>query len=60
MGHHINKYGQFQSDKYPNLDADKIVLSFKDPIAEPALLLYANLTQDEDLAEDIRERLRTI
>lgn len=60
MGHHINKRGQFKSDKYPKLPPDKIILSFKDAAAREALRLYAKLTDDKDLAWDIFTRLRTI
>ena len=62
MGHHINEEGRFQSDKYPDLDPDKIVLSFKDPNAHGALrnLAYHYDKTDPELADDIRLRLRTI
>ena len=60
MGHHINKKGQFQSDKYPELAPDKIVLSFKDPVARKALILYASYCFDNNLAIDILTRLRSI
>lgn len=60
MGHHINNEGQFQSDKYPDLPPDKIILSFKDPHAKEALRRYAELTDDKVLAEDILIRLKTI
>ncbi len=62
MGHHINDKGQFQSDKYPELAPDKIVLSFKDPRARPALTVLAlgYGHKDTELSDDIRERLRTI
>jgi len=62
MGHHINKEGEFQSDKYPDLKPDKIVLSFKDRAARIALYKYAIIIVDKDreLAGDIMERLGTI
>ena len=60
MGHHINEAGQFQSDKYPDLAPDKIVLSFKDPIARSALRKYATMTLDFELGHDIIERLDAI
>jgi len=60
MGHHIDKQGRFQSDKYPDLPPDKIILSFKDKFARQALHLYAMGTKDEELAKDIKTRLRTI
>ena len=69
MRHHINKKGQFQSDKFPELAPDKMVLSFKDILARHALKEYAELIlgndkmglpADKELAEDILERLKTI
>jgi hypothetical protein len=60
MGHHINRKGQFQSDKYPDLSPDKIILSFQDPYAKEVLRRYAELTDDTTLAEDILARLETI
>jgi len=53
MGHHINKTGQFISDKYLNLGANKLVLSFKDKEARIALRVYAEITPDKELGEDI-------
>ena len=60
MGHHINKKGQFQSDKYPWLSPNKIILSFNDKIAREVLRLYAEKTKDRELANDIREVIRNI
>lgn len=60
MGHHINPQGQFQSDKYPHLGPDKLVMSFKDPSARAVLYVYAELTEDAELAYDILERLDSI
>jgi len=60
MGHHINEKGQFKSDKYPDLPPDKIILSFKDPLARKALKLYAELTKDTELAKDIVTRINTV
>ena len=64
-GHgHIDWRGRFRSDKYPLLDTDKIVLSFKDPLAHRALRAlatdYRNADHDLGLAEDIDTRLATI
>lgn len=60
MGHHIDKEGRFQSDKYPDLPPDKIVLSFKDPRARTALYALAECYEaaDPELSADIRTRLR--
>ena len=60
MGHHIDAQGRFQSDKYPDLAPDKIVLSFKEPAARFALTQYTHVCKDGELVEDIVERLRTI
>ena len=59
MGHHINSEGRFQSDKYPDLPPDKIVLSFKDPRARNALIALAAdyQTTDPDLSDDIAMRM---
>ncbi len=53
MGHHINDKGQFQSDRHPDLPPNKIILSFRDPAAREALLLYSRKTSDAELASDI-------
>ncbi len=60
MGHHLvdTKDGKkFRSDKYPDIPLDKLVLSFNDPDARPALRVFAAHTKDRELAEDIMERL---
>ncbi len=53
MGHHINEQGQFQSDKYPDLPPNKIILSFKENEARLALRIYAGITKDNELGDDI-------
>ncbi len=60
MGHHINDEGQFQSDKYPDLPPDKIVLSFKEPAARVALQAYIIVATDQELAKDIKTRLQSL
>lgn len=60
MGHHIDSQGRFQSDKYPELGPDKIVLSFKDPIARYVLKIYADFPGDDEFSQDIRARLESI
>jgi len=60
MGHHIDSQGRFQSDKYPVLPPDKIILSFKDPAARKALEIFAGVTDDKELANDILYRLRSL
>ncbi len=66
MGHHIDNEGRFQSDKYPELPPDQIILSFKDPHARIALRAYAmsvrsnNVQSDVEFADDIQFRLYSI
>ena len=63
MGHgHIDELGRFQSDKYPDLSPDTLLVSFKDPLARKALsaLAIAYNNKDHDFASDIRRRLSTI
>ena len=60
MGHHINEKGEFQSDKYPELPPNKIILSFKDKEAREVLRAYAKVTPDKELANDILKALNNI
>ena len=60
MGHHINDLGQFQSDKHPDLKPDHIVLDFNDPSAKGPLALYASISDDDELNEDILARLKSL
>ncbi|MEQ9323893.1 MAG: hypothetical protein RIF41_32310, partial [Polyangiaceae bacterium] len=59
MGHHIDDQGRFQSDKYPDLPPDKVVVSLKDPPARDALvrLVVAYLDVDAEFATDLGQRL---
>lgn len=59
MGHHIDKQGRFQSDKYPDLPPDKVVISLKDPLAWDGLLNIATAYQDTDpeFAMDLEKRV---
>lgn len=58
MGHHINEQGNFQSDKYPELAENKIILSFNDEAARKALRVFAESSDDKELAEDILQVLQ--
>lgn len=58
MGHHINREGNFQSDKYPELPENKIILSFNDPLARKVLYTYAQETEDRELGDDMLQVLR--
>lgn len=60
MGHHINKSGNFQSDKYPKLPENKFLSSFKDPAARKALKVYAENANDKELTYDILEALKKV
>ncbi len=60
MCHHLNKQRQFQSDHYLYLAPDEIVLSFKDPAAMEALYVFADMTDDDELAVAILKRLDAI
>lgn len=60
MCHHLNAFGQFQSDQYPDMQPDEFVLSFRDPAAIEALHAFADLTDDDDLAVAIVKRLDAI
>ena len=59
MGHHIVN-GRFQSDKYPYLKPDHVILSFKDPAARLGLKILANTTRDIEFGKDIKTRLKSI
>lgn len=60
MGHHINKNGNFQSEKYPDLLENKIILSFKDFLAREVLKTYAKKTEDKELGKDILKVIKKI
>lgn len=60
MGEHLTKRGTFQSDKYDWCPEGFFTLKLTDPIAQEAALLYAARTDDQELAEDIREAVRRI
>lgn len=60
MGSHINKDGQFQSDKYPTCPAGKVPLSVKDRTAQDLLWTYAQRRRevDPEFADDLEKALR--
>lgn len=62
MGHHIDDQGRFQSDKYPDLAPDKIIVSFTDHRASKALVILAADYQETnpELAADILTRVWAI
>jgi len=60
MGSHTNKDGQFQSDKYPSCPPGKFPLSFTDVKAQPLIWWYSEITQDEELANDLKKCLLAV
>lgn len=42
MCYHFSTQGQFQSNQYPDMGPDEIVLSFRDPAAIEALHVLAD------------------
>ncbi len=52
MGHHIIN-GKFKSDKYPWCPVGFFALKFSDPDARKALIMYAALTDDDELTNDL-------
>lgn len=61
MGAHIDKNGQFQSDKYPTTPPGKVPLSVKDPTAQDLLWQYAQRrrTVDCEFSDDLERALIT-
>jgi hypothetical protein len=60
VGSHINKDGQFQSDKYPTCPAGKVPLSVNDPTAQDLLWEYAQRRRpvDAEFSDDLETALR--
>lgn len=61
MGAHIDKDGQFQSDKYPTCPPGKVPLSVKDRSAQDLLWEYAERHRqvDEEFSKDLETALRS-
>ena len=59
MGHHIDSDGRFQSDKHPELPADRVRISLENPRSKRALLLLADdyEAHDAEFAQDLRKRV---
>ena len=53
MGHHLTDDGHFKSDKYDWCPEGFFALKFTDRTALPCISLYATLTADRELAEDL-------
>lgn len=60
MGSHLIKDKKFKSDKYGWCPEGFFALKFTDPIAQESILLYADKTEDEELAEDLREAIKLL
>lgn len=58
MGHHIIN-GKFKSDKYSWCPEGFFPMKFSDPAAREPILLYAEKTEDKELAADLRSQLDT-
>jgi len=61
-GHHINEDGQFQSDKHPELEPDRVLINISKPRNWPGLRLIADAYQEKDpeFAEDLRGRIAAL
>ena len=58
MANHLTEDKKFKSDKYAWCPEGFLALKFTDPIAQEAILLYADETNDKELAEDLREAVK--
>ena len=59
MCHHLNALGQFQSDQYPNMRPDEIMLSFR-LFCNRVVAHIADLTEVDGIAVVIVKRLDAI
>ena len=68
MGHHIDDEGRFQSDKYPELAPDKVVINLKDPrtweglrkIATEYVCRTWSSDDDREFGNDLFRRLKSL
>ena len=60
MGHHLTDRGTFKSDKYDWCPEGFFALKLTDPLARTAARVYADITADEELADDLRAACRAI
>lgn len=64
MGHHIDDQGRFQSDKFPDLPPDKVIINLTDPKTRTGLLMLAEaFKKDEatkEFGEDLEQRVRQL
>jgi hypothetical protein len=61
IGEHINKNGEFQSDKYPWCEPGFVPLKLTDPMARDLLYQYARrrASVDADFSADLRTALKS-
>lgn len=57
MSTHIDDEGRFQSEKYPLLPPDQIILSFHGEAERRALLVFADHYPDREFAEAVKARV---
>jgi hypothetical protein len=60
MANHLTEDGEFKSTKYGWCPPGFFPLKLTDPIAQLCALTYAELTDQEDLAEDLRVAVSNI
>lgn len=60
MAHHLTEKGTFKSDKYAWCPEGFFALKFTDKNAQEAILRYAELATDRELAEDLRAAVEKI
>lgn len=60
MGHHLTEDKKFKSDKYAWCPEGFFALKLTDPLAQEAILLYANKTGDVELKEDLMEAIKIV
>jgi len=62
MGHHIDEEGRFQSDKYPDLGPDKVVIDLTDPEAWAGLqtIAAAYKAKNSGFADDLQVRVQQL
>ncbi len=60
MGEHLTEDKKFKSDKYDWCKVGFFALKFTDPIAQEAILLYAEKTEDKELAGDLKAAIEAV
>ncbi len=57
-GHHLTPEGKFKSDKYAWCLEGFFALKLTDVLAQSAILYYADITLDQELAYDLRRAVK--